>query len=210
MISWNKDVLVLFATALLIILGGLGFRLPRHHEAKTLAPLSASFQDHTSADRILLLSERSVWLLEHRNAGGVLRNPVNSRQWMNAFFQSVTCRTAGFYSIPQSSLTQASCLIAIALMFVGGSPVGTAGGVKTTTLFTLLHSTRKEIGRRRNASVFDRRFPAGLMTRASAIVMIAALWCSAGALILSIAEPQTPFLDSLFEVISLWYGWSVT
>ncbi|HQB81259.1 MAG TPA: potassium transporter TrkG [Bacillota bacterium] len=204
LISWNKDVLVLFATALLIILGGLGFpvyrdimrqkRWRRYRLHSKITLLLTAF--------LLLSGTFSFWLLEHRNAGGVLQSLSIPRQWMNAFFQSVTCRTAGFYSIPQSSLTQASCLIAIALMFVGGSPVGTAGGVKTTTLFTLLHSTRKEIGRRRNASVFDRRLPAGLMTRASAIVMIAALWCSAGALILSIAEPQTPFLDSLFEVIS--------
>lgn len=201
--AWRSEPLVLVTIALLVILGGLGFPVYRDMMTKKRWK---HFRLHTkivlSATGILLVSGTVLfWLLEHNNIAtmGSLSLPG---QWLNAFFQSTTCRTAGFSTFSQASLTQASCLIAITLMFVGGSPVGTAGGVKTTTMFTLLHSTRGEIGRGKRKAVYGRHLPGELTTRASAIVLVAIIWCAIAAFIVSIAEPQVPFLDSLFEVVS--------
>ena len=58
---------------------------------------------------------------------------------MASMFQSVTVRTAGFETVPQAALTEGSSLISMILMFIGGSPVGTAGGVKTVTFVVLVY-----------------------------------------------------------------------
>ena len=73
-----------------------------------------------------------------------------------SIFQSVTTRTAGFASVPQENLTNATTLLCLILMFIGGSPVGTAGGVKTVTIFVLLISTFGTIKNKNQATTFKR------------------------------------------------------
>lgn len=204
--AWHSDTTVLVTMSLLIILGGLGFPVYRDIITKKRW---RNFRLHTkivlTVTGVLLVSGTFLfWLLERHNMNS-LGGFSLAGQWLNAFFQSATCRTTGFSSFSQASLTQASCLIAITLMFIGGSPVGTAGGVKTTTIFTLLHNMRNEVGRvksKKKGAVYGRRLPGELTMKASAIVFIAILWCAAGVFILSIAEPHVPFLDLLFEIIS--------
>ena len=60
----------------------------------------------------------------------------------NSFFESVTLRTAGFTTFPQENLRLESCIVAYLFMFIGGSPIGTAGGIKTTTFFLLIMNVR--------------------------------------------------------------------
>ena len=62
---------------------------------------------------------------------------------LKSAFQSTTLRTAGFYSVPQNELTSVSKLLAVCLMFIGGSPAGTAGGIKTVTMGVLVREPKK-------------------------------------------------------------------
>jgi trk system potassium uptake protein TrkH len=87
-------------------------------------------------------------------------------------------------------------------MFIGGSPVGTAGGVKTTTLVALLVNTRAEATRRKETTVFKRRLPVEIARRASTIVLVSALWILTACFIITITDPHVVFIDVLFEVIS--------
>ena len=89
-----------------------------------------------------------------------------------ALFQSVTTRTAGFASVPQENLTNSSSLVSLILMFIGGSPVGTAGGVKTVTIVVLLCSAFATIRNKNQATIFNRRISTGSIRKAVAVVMM--------------------------------------
>ena len=81
---------------------------------------------------------------------------IGGRIW-SALFQSVTARTAGFNSIDTGALTDGSKLVTIVLMFIGGSPGSTAGGIKTTTLAVLLLSIRASVNQTDGMNVYNRR-----------------------------------------------------
>lgn len=203
LLDWQGDGLVLLTLSFLIILGGLGF--PVYRDLKE-GKRWRHFRLHTKivltmTALLLLLGCLLFQLLEGGSGGAWAQLPV-ARQWLNAFFQSVTCRTAGFASVPQASLSQASVLVAIGLMFIGGSPVSTAGGIKTTTVFALIRNTQSQINPKRGGAIFGRRLPGELMAKASAIALIAVTWSSAAVFILTVCEPQLPFIDGLYEVIS--------
>jgi len=94
---------------------------------------------------------------------------------MASFFQSMTFRTAGFASVPQQELTDATAVMGLFYMFIGGSPVGTAGGVKTVTVFLILCNAVSYIRNRDEAVVMDRRITGEMVRKASAIVTVSLL-----------------------------------
>lgn len=201
--TWQGDGLVLLTLAFLIILGGLGFPVYQDlKEKRGWRELRLHSKIVLSLTAALLLGGSLLfWLLE-RGPGGVLASLPFGQQWLNAFFQSATSRTAGFASLAQISLSQASGLVTVLLMFIGGSPVGTAGGVKTTTLFALFQNTQSQFNRKRGLIVFGRRLPSDLLTKASALVLVAASWSLLALFILLLCEPKMALMDGLFEVVS--------
>ena len=130
LMKWNEDPLVLITIASLIALGGLGFILygdlldhVRHGKKITV---------HTK-----IVLSTTLFLIV---SGTVLfRLILPGIDWKNAFFQSVTTRTAGYFSYDQSILPPAGVALTIILMFIGASPGSTGGGVKTTSFFTAVH-----------------------------------------------------------------------
>lgn len=149
---------------------------------------------------LLLLGMASVWALEAR---GVLRTQSLAQQAANSWFQSVTFRTAGFNSVPQDKLSPGTKLLGIGLMFIGGSPGSTAGGVKTVAtalsflaLFALLRG-------RDRVEVWHRRIPDSQVQRAAMIITLAAVIVLTGTfLVVQIENQPGKFLDHLFEVVS--------
>ena len=103
---------------------------------------------------------------------------------MNAFFQSVTMRTAGFNTVDLAGMREASKLMSVILMFIGASPASTGGGVKTTTVSLLILLVLSVIRGQDEVNVMKRRLPADLMRRALVILVISlvvvwwAPWCS--------------------------------
>lgn len=118
-----------------------------------------------------------------------------------ALFQSVTTRTAGFATINQQDLTNASALVSIMLMFVGGSPVGTAGGVKTVTMAVLLLSAFATIHNRSEASIFQRTISKQSVSKAVAVVSMSFIILFISTVLLS-AVTDAPALDIVYETAS--------
>ena len=118
-----------------------------------------------------------------------------------AFFQSVTTRTAGFASFNQKAMLESSAIMSILLMFIGGSPAGCAGGVKTTTFSLLILTTIAEIKGDTDINIFKKRISINALRKAIAIVVIALLWISTTVLLLTIFENHS-FIDLLFETVS--------
>ena len=92
---------------------------------------------------------------------------------VNAFFQSITTRTAGFTTIDQSALSPVSHIVSCFLMFVGGSPVSIAGGIKTTTLFILLLMLFKNTDGEGNIIYKTKMIKNSLLSKAVRITLIA-------------------------------------
>ncbi len=116
-------------------------------------------------------------------------------------FQSVTTRTAGFVTIPQKGLTTPSTIITLFLMFTGGSPVGTAGGVKTTTLAVILLVVIATIRGREDLICYKRRISYKTARKALAVALISFLASIAAVIILMVLEPGSA-ADQIFEVYS--------
>ena len=87
-----------------------------------------------------------------------------------ALFQSVTTRTAGFASVPQENLTGAGAIISMVLMFIGGSPVGTAGGIKTVTATVLMCSAFATVRNKDTATLFHRALSTDSIRKSVAVV----------------------------------------
>lgn len=118
-----------------------------------------------------------------------------------SFFQSVTFRTAGFATIPQEGLTPASCLVGCIYMFIGGSPVGTAGGVKTVTAFVVLLNVMSFIRSRKELVVFDRAVSEKLINKANAILM-SNLLLTIVLILALIHNSNVPALSAAYEIFS--------
>jgi trk system potassium uptake protein TrkH len=120
---------------------------------------------------------------------------------LNSIFQSVTFRTAGFATVPQQSLTESTCVMGSIMMFIGGSPVGTAGGVKTVTIFLIIMNTRSYISGRNETVVFRKKVSEELMRKASAIVTVS-FATIVFMTVLLIATNPVSLEDALYEVVS--------
>lgn len=123
------------------------------------------------------------------------------QKMLAACFQSVTTRTAGFVTIPQGALTAPSVTITLLLMFTGGSPVGTAGGVKTTTIAIILLAVIATIRGREDIICFRRRIQARTARKALSVVLISFFASIAAIIAMMIFEPGTA-ADQIFEVYS--------
>jgi len=118
-----------------------------------------------------------------------------------SFFQSVTFRTAGFATIPQEGLTPSTCMLGCIFMFIGGSPVGTAGGIKTVTAFVVFLNVFSFIRGRTEPVIFSRAVSDKLINKANAIA-ISNLTLT---IVLIIALMQTctvPALSAAYEIFS--------
>lgn len=118
-----------------------------------------------------------------------------------SFFQSVTTRTAGFATVPQENLTDASSAVSLVLMLIGGSPVGTAGGIKTVTVAVLLCSSISVIRNKNSATLFGRCISENIIKKAVAVTAVFMTICFASTVLL-MATTQASSLDILYETVS--------
>ena len=212
--DYRDDPLVMSVTIVLIILGGLGFVVwfdvidrAKEGARNRFAPgtVLRRLSEHTklvlSITVILLLGGTAAFLLlEYSNPGTIGAMDLGGKL-KNCFFESVTLRTAGFTTFPQENLTKASCLVAYVFMFIGGSPIGTAGGIKTVTFFLLIMNVRSYLRRQDEYVIFQRRVSEESMRKASAVVFVSAMAVILLAVLLSVVNP-VPLEDALYEVVS--------
>jgi trk system potassium uptake protein TrkH len=122
----------------------------------------------------------------------------------DAFFQSVTARTAGFNTIDMTTLSASSKMLMIILMFIGGSPGGTAGGIKTVTLVIIIMAVYATTRRRAEVEIFKRSVPLTAVGNALTVVALFTLVLFTATFALAITERHNnfDFIDIMFEVAS--------
>ncbi|MCI9625978.1 MAG: Trk family potassium uptake protein [Clostridia bacterium] len=118
-----------------------------------------------------------------------------------SFFQSVTTRTAGFNTIDQGAMTEMSKFVSMILMFIGGSPGSTAGGVKTVTLAVILITVHNIIRGSKTVNVHGKHIGHGIILRAVSIILIAILVLFVSILVMSFSE-QAGLQRIMFEAVS--------
>lgn len=202
-------------TMLLIVLSGLGF-LVWHDIGKTIAhvwkqklPKKRMLTRLGLQSKIVLvmtaflitMGTLGFFLLEYRNPETMGTMSVGQKLMASAF-QSITSRTAGFAAVSQGDLTPASKLLGCILMFVGGSPGGTAGGVKTTTIALLLLVCGSVLRGSKDAECFGRRISSTIVNSAITIILVTFLIWVGGIALITILEPNVEFLDIMYEATS--------
>jgi len=133
-----------------------------------------------------------------------LTGSAESQSVLDAFFQSVTARTAGFNTVDISKLAAPSQIILILLMFIGGSPGGTAGGIKTVTLAVIIMAAVTTLKKRDDVEIFGRAVRFIIIRRAITITLLFILILFSAALALSITERSNHFtmMQIMFETVS--------
>lgn len=206
-----NNPMVNITTSLMVILGGIGFivwwdviRAARTFPAKKLKCLS-SLTLHskialTSTAVLLLLGTAGFLLFEYNNPKTIGDMPFFDKLQVS-FFQSMTTRTAGFASVPQQDLTNTSAVFSLLLMFIGGSPVGTAGGVKTVTVVVLFFSARAAIKNRDELSLFGRRISRQAISKAVAVITVSFSIMFISTILLS-AVTEAGVIDIAYETVS--------
>ncbi len=134
-------------------------------------------------------------------------NPLTMKDYsifekiQTSIFQSVTTRTAGFATIPQKNLTNASAIVSLLLMFIGGSPVGTAGGIKTATFAVLICAAFATINNKEDVVLFHRTIPKHAVSKAVAVTCMSFMIMFVSTILLS-AVINADILDIVYETVS--------
>ena len=212
--NYRDNPMVMTVTMLLIILGGIGFVvwfdvMDRTKEGfkKRFSPITVfeRLSEHTklvlSFSFALLFGGMLIFLIFEYNNPDTIGNMGIGGKLVNSLFQAVTLRTAGFTTIPQDKLTLPSCLVSYILMFIGGSPIGTAGGIKTVTMFLLIMNLRSYVRHQDAKVIFNRRVSEESMRKASAVAFVGVVAIFIMSILLLLVNP-VPLEDALFEIVS--------
>ena len=214
MIEFRDSVYLMSLTMFLIIMGGIGFVVwfdvydtirkcikNRLGAVTTIKHLS----EHTKLVilvTVILIAAGTIGIFASEyNNPGTIGNMSLGDKLLNSLFQSVTFRTAGFASVPQENLTEVTCVMGYVLMFIGGSPIGTAGGVKTVTAFLVFMNAYSYINGKNETVIFHKSVTREMMRKAAAIVAV-----SVGAVFVMItllmAVSGLGLTDAGYEIVS--------
>lgn len=149
----------------------------------------------------LLLVGFILFFLFEMNNPETMGNFSFTEKVLASLFQSVTPRTAGFNTIPLDQMTDGSKFLTIILMFIGGSPAGTAGGVKTVTIGVLIFAVISVVRSKEDTEIFNRRIPEDTVKRSLAVIMISLSVVIMVTIMLTITE-EFNFMDTFFEAVS--------
>lgn len=207
--TWVGDPVVNGVVGLLIVLGGLGFsvvpgllallRRPHH-------PLQW-WRARGSHDRLVLsmsgiLIVAGFLLILILESGRSLSALAPGPRFLAALFQSVTLRTAGFNTVPIGDMGPATATILMVFMFIGGSPGGTAGGIKTSTFGVLALALRSLSRGRRDVELFSRRVREDTLLKAITITLLGGVIVIGGTIAILVLQEGSPYVDVMFEVVS--------
>ena len=209
--NYATNPLINTVTSLLIILGGIGYIVwwdvmglgkgtagKKHSGFRNL---SLHSKIAIASTLILILGGGIlIFLFEYNNPLTIGNLSVFDKIQVS-LFQSVTTRTAGFATVPQQDLTNASSILCLLLMFIGGSPVGTAGGIKTVTIAILLVSALATIQNKQDVSLFNRNISKQAVNKAVAVTMMSFAIMFTSTILLS-AVSNADALNVLYETVS--------
>lgn len=211
LVEYNTNFTVNFVTSLLIIIGGIGYivwwdvwrgvKRIKTMGVKALKALTLHSKIALTATMVLIVFGALLIALFEWNNPLTIKNLTFGEKIMSSVFQSVTTRTAGFATLPQGNLSNATTVICLVLMFIGGSPVGTAGGVKTVTVSVLFASAFSTVRGKNSVTIFGRNVSRDSVSRALAVVLMSASIVLVSTIILSVTT-SAPFIDVVFEIVS--------
>ena len=207
LINYATNPMITAVTSALIILGGIGYivwwdvlRIIR--EKKKLRRLTLHSKIVLSATAVLILGGGLLIALFEWNNPQTFGEMSVFEKIQASFFQSVTTRTAGFANVPQENLTNPSAFVSLLLMFIGGSPVGTAGGIKTVT-FVVLFATALVVVKQKGTEVnlFHRSIAREAVSKAIGVCCTAFGIMFISTVLLA-AVTDADALDLIYETVS--------
>ncbi|HBL11296.1 MAG TPA: ATPase [Cyanobacteria bacterium UBA11162] len=210
-IGYQSSVLLNLVVSGLIILGGIGYQVifemylwlrDRLINKREKIILSLNFKVATSTTLFLLIiGTIAFFCVEIRNPE-TFGNLSFRDQLMAAWFQSVTPRTAGFNTIDIGKMTTTGLFLTIAFMFIGASPGGTGGGIKTTTLRVLASCTRAILQGKEEVYLFEREIAITIVLKAVGVLVGSISTVIISTILISLTDPQFDFIQIVFEVVS--------
>lgn len=199
--AYSGDITVNLVIMSLIVIGGIGFfvwndiSIHKWHMAK--------YSLHTklvlTVTGVLVFGGAALLYLFEQN--NTLEGMGQTEKVLCSLFGSVTSRTAGFNTVDTAALTDSSKILTTILMFIGGSPGSTAGGIKTTTLAVLLIYVRANFKNNVHCSIFKRRLDENSIRKASAVLCTNLILVLLAVLVI-VTVQQIPVMDVVFEVTS--------
>ena len=209
--NYALNPIINIVTCALIFLGGIGYvvwwdvvrilKLSRKKKTRIFKELTLHSKIAITATFILILAGAVlIFAFEYKNPQ-TMRDYTLFEKIQASVFQSVTTRTAGFATVPQENLTNASSVICLLLMFIGGSPVGTAGGIKTVTFAIIAASALSSIRNKEDTELFGRRITKEAVSKAAAVMCMSFMIMFVSTVLLSCTTDANT-LDVLYETVS--------
>jgi len=188
--NYKDNEFLIIITSILVIAGGFGFF--------TIGEIfkKRSFKKLTLHSKIVIMMTSILLVL-----GTIAFKFTDNLTWLDAFFQSVTARTAGFSTTPVNSFSNAGVIVFLILMFIGASPGSTGGGVKTTTIFAAIASIFSE-STNKDSVIFKKRLTKSVLHKAFVITALAFIVIIFVTFLLCVAEPEIQIRDILIETVS--------
>ena len=196
-----NNPLVMITLMLLIVIGGIGFLVWNDVIKKR-----TSFKKYEVHSKIVLTTSALLigigfvlfFIFEYKHS---LAGMSLGQKLLNALFEAITPRTAGFASVDLNSMSDSGTLLTMILMLIGGSPGSTAGGIKTTTFVVLLLCALNSARRYGSITVFKRKLDQNTVAQASSIATVYAAGVFIAAMIICALEPYS-FTQIVFEIVS--------
>lgn len=211
LIGYQTSILLNLVVTVLIIFGGIGYQVilemylwgrDRLQRKPQWIVFSLDFKVATSTTLLLLtIGTIIMFFIERRNPEtfGLLSF---KDKLLVAWFQSVVPRTAGFNTIDIGKMTTAGLFFTIALMFIGASPGGTGGGMKTTTLRVLTSCTKAILQGKEEVLLYQRRIPVSLILKAVGVLIGSVATVILATILIAVTDPELDFIQILFETVS--------
>lgn len=203
LVNYSNNSIVLLTISGLIIIGGLGFTVILEiYNYKGTKKLSVNSKLVLLITTCLVFGGMIIMFILEYNNPNTIGDMGFKDKLLNSFFASVSPRTAGFNSVSTDDMTMAGKFTTILLMFIGGSPGSTAGGLKTTTFGVLILTVISILKGREDTEVFERRFSKETVYKAIALFSIGMILVIIVTMVLSVTESNQSFINLLYEATS--------
>lgn len=209
--GYVHNPIINLTTCLLIFFSGIGYivwwdvirvlKLRKKRKLKVLKALTLHSKIALATTVSLIFGGALFIFIFEYNNPQTMKDFTLYQKIQASFFQSVTTRTAGFFTVPQENFSNGSALVSLLLMFIGGSPVGTAGGIKTVTIAVVVASAISAIKNKKDVTMFNRTLSKEAVSKAVAVMCTSFFILVASTLALS-AVTDASFLDILYETTS--------
>ncbi|MEM7756719.1 MAG: TrkH family potassium uptake protein [Cyanobacteria bacterium P01_A01_bin.40] len=211
LVAYRSSVAVNLIIPALVIFGGIGYQviiemylwlINKIQRKSERFCFSLNFKVVVSTTVLLLVVGTAAFFLTELNNSATLATLSLQDKFLAAWFQSMSTRTAGFNSIDLGKMTTAGLFITMGFMFIGASPSGTGGGIKTTTFRIMYNSTKSVLQGKNEVILYQREVPSTLILKAVAVVFGTAASIVFVTVLIASIDTQFNFLQILFEVIS--------